>query len=150
MANESARLLPRRSLLIGIGGCVAAGAVAAPGVGTSLVKAGTGGGETGGGSTNVSLAHADYAEWRRHIGSTFLVRSELGPLQMVLARVKALPVAGSRPNELKRKAAFSAHFVSKNGQLPAGDFIYRVMHPAKGELDIYFGPVAQDMSAIFN
>ena len=137
-------------MLVAIGGCAAAGAIAAPGVGTSLVKALTGGEKKDLGPSSASLANAGHAEWRRHVGSTFLVRSELGPLYLELAAVKMLPSAGKRPSDLKRNTAFSAHFISKNGQLPAGDLIYRVIHRAKGELDIYFSPAARHMVAVFN
>lgn len=136
-------------MIMGIGGLAAAGAMAAPGVGPSLLKA-VGDKRKQPGSKNVSLPHADALEWARHVGSTFLVRSEMGPLHLTLEAVKTLPSGGARPESLKRKTAFAAHFVSKNGALPAGDLVYRVMHPAKGEFDIYFSPAAKGMLAIFN
>jgi hypothetical protein len=149
MADESGRLLPRRSLLVGLGGLAAAGAIAAPGVGTSIVNAVSADGNDAG-AGNVPLAHADAAEWRRHVGSTFLVRSESGPIYMELAAVKTFPSRGDRPDELKRQTAFSTHFVSKGAQAAAGNLIYRVMHPEKGELDIYFSAAGEGMLAVFN
>lgn len=100
----------------------------------------------------LSLADANYDEWRDQIGTTFIV---VGGNQMKLVAVSPLASTGTRPLRATRDSAFVAKFDVQNGGTMAGDLIYNVMHPSYGGFAIFLSAstdprLPHRMNALFN
>jgi hypothetical protein len=153
MKNADNKLSRRHVLLVTGGAAVAAGAVLASPLRTSV--------ERGARELAVaqpwlrpmlSLANASYDEWAAQVGSVFAIGGATG---MRLAGVQALNSGGVRPSSLVRTQAFVAMFDPIGGGTMAGDLIYTANHPQYGPLAIFLQASADArtparMLAVFN
>ena len=147
MTTETSSRLSRRSMLAGFGLVfAAAGAIAAPALQLSWTRRpGTRGSWWDGAAP---LHRAGIGQWNREVGSEFAVEAEGGTVSVRLAEVQPLNSAGRKPGELGRDRAFAAVFEA-DGPLPAGNRIYKVNHPEHGQMDVFFSPSAERMTAVF-
>ena len=100
----------------------------------------------------ISLADADFLEWRDQIGTNFAVA---GGVNMTLVSLIGMAVPGYRPADLSRPAAFMALFDVQNGATLAGDLIYTVNPLRYGPFQIFLSSSSDPnlphrMTAVFN
>ncbi len=100
----------------------------------------------------ISLADADFLEWRDQIGTNFAVG---GGANMKLVSLIGLAVPGPRPPDLGRSQAFMALFDVQNGGTLAGDLIYTVSPLRYGPFQIFLSAstdpnLPHRMTAVFN
>ena len=82
-------------------------------------------------------ARSEVGEWERLVGLSFLVTGEAGKVPAKLAAVMRPPVDPKRPADLARFQPFTAYFEVDARLAPAGQRTYRVLHPAKGLIDLF-------------
>ncbi|MCX8476599.1 MAG: hypothetical protein MT490_12445 [Sphingomonas sp.] len=82
-------------------------------------------------------SRSEVAEWERLVGVSFLVAGEAGKVPAKLAAVMRPPVDSKRPADLARFQPFTAYFEVDARLAPAGQQTYRVLHPAKGMIDLF-------------
>ena len=151
MTREKSSLLSRRKLLAGLGfGVAAVGAIAAPALQLSWTRK-PGAQGSWWDRQFTSLANAGVDEWSRQVGAEFAMA---GGVVARLAEVTPLRSPGRRPEGL-RESAFIAVFESAGPPLPAGDRILDVVHPAAGEMKVYFSACgdkcgSRRLQAVFN
>jgi hypothetical protein len=100
----------------------------------------------------ISLADADFLEWRDQIGTSFALG---GGTNMKLVSLIGMAVPGPRPANLGRSQAFMALFDVQNGATMAGDLIYTVSPLRYGPFQIFLSASSDPslphrMSAVFN
>jgi hypothetical protein len=100
----------------------------------------------------LSLADADFLEWRDQIGTNFGVS---GGATMKLVSLIGMAVPGPRPANLGRSQAFMALFDVQNGATIAGDLIYTVSPLRYGAFQIFLSAstnpnLPHRMTAVFN
>jgi hypothetical protein len=147
--------LSRRRLLIGLGGAAtAAAAIVSTPLRTlvatrsrSLVRS-----QPTLSRMLLSLADADFLEWRDQIGTSFALG---GGTNMKLVSLIGLAVPGPRPANLGRSQAFMALFDVQNGATLAGDLIYTISPLRYGPFQIFLSAstnpnLPHRMTAVFN
>jgi hypothetical protein len=100
----------------------------------------------------ISLADADFLEWRDQIGTNFALG---GGVNMKLVSLIGLAVPGPRPANLNRTGAFMALFDVQNGATLPGDLIYTVNPLRYGAFQIFLSAstnpsLPHRMTAVFN
>jgi len=153
--ERTGAFLSRRRLLIGLGGAAtAAAAIVSKPLRTlvltrsrELVRA-----QPVLSRLLISLADADFLEWRDQIGTNFAVG---GGANMKLVSLIGLAVPGPRPPDLGRSQAFMALFDVQNGGTLAGDLIYTVSPLRYGPFQIFLSAstdpnLPHRMTAVFN
>ena len=147
--------LARRTLLVGVGGALTAGAaiVVSPiraviaMTARDMVRS-----QPSLRRMLLSLADAGYDEWLDQVGSIFSVG---GGTSLKLVAVTAFNTLGARPMRLGRSSAFTAKFDVQNGGTMASDLIYTANHPQYGPFQIFLSAstdprLPNRMTALFN
>jgi len=147
--------LARRSVLIGLGGTIAATTAVivsplrtvAALTARDLVRR-----QPTLRSLLLSLADAGYDEWLDQVGTIFTIGGGAG---LKLVAVEAFNTQGTRPMRLARSSAFVAKFDVQNGGTLAGDLIYTASHPRYGAFRIFLSAspdprLPYRMTALFN
>lgn len=138
MMERALPAVSRRKLLGGLAlAATAAGANAAPSLRIAPAARGR---------SLRSLAHAGHQDWARQVGARFRIRGENGVQNLILAEVRPL---GRLDGHGGRDRAFALAFRSAGGPLPAGGRVYPLAHAQHGKLEIFFGPSADRLVAIF-
>ncbi|MEA3061038.1 MAG: hypothetical protein QOJ94_819 [Sphingomonadales bacterium] len=130
----------RRAVLAGLAAAAGSTAIAAPARALAPSSA---------------SAKSEFEQWRALTGRSFRVAAEIGPCQLSLVAVKALPAKGARPTACARPHAFAAVFEARAAAAPAGDRSYAVQHADLGTFPLFLGggdpePGKLRFVAIFN
>lgn len=96
------------------------------------------------------LANAEAADWLAVVGTYFGVQTEVGFVTLRLVAVEALPADPHRPSSLARSRGFLAKFVPIGRAFPAGDRIYPLSSVGLRPMDVYFSPMGNTLTAVFN
>ena len=94
------------------------------------------------------------AHFARHIGTTFTIDRESGPVKAELIEVAVLKFSGERPAEVKREHAFVAVLESDQA-IDLDHDTHGILHDELGDIDLFLVPVPRaggdhTIEAIFN
>ena len=151
MSTSTSSHFSRRNLLAGLAAVGTFAVVAMAAKNSRIARSSSLRSISGGGSLTrpASLATAEIEHWMAEVGSWF----DIGYTRMRLAGVRALPVEGTRPAELRQRP-FIAVFDLPQGEALPGNLVYRIANQRYPAFDIYLAEPDDQrlnrMLAVFN
>ena len=150
MSTNTSSHLSRRNLLAGFAAVGAFAVVAMAAKNSRIARSSSLRSTSGGARTRpASLATAEIEHWMAEVGSWF----DIAHTRMRLAGVRALPVEGARPAEVRQRP-FIAVFDLPQGEAMPGNLVYRIANQAYPAFDVYLAEPGDQslhrMLAVFN